>query len=379
MKFKKVSSIFATTMVFLSFCSFTSNAISITKENISERYIIKFKTNDVNGNKLVSKYNGNFKHQFKYINATVADMTPQDIINLKKDSNVEYVEKDSVVKISATSYSNWGIDDIKAPNSWQSGLTGKGVKIAIIDTGVSSHPNLKITGGTNVINNSDLTSFVDDNGHGTHVAGIIGAQGVNDGVKGVAPDASIYAVKALDSAGDGYISDIISGVDWAIDNNMNIISMSFGQSKSSKSLNNAVDTAYNSGILVVAAAGNNGQISGKGTNIEYPAKYSSVIAVGAVDSTKTRASFSSTGNKLEVSAPGTNIMSTYLNGTYVEMSGTSMATPFVAGDLALLKEKYPTYTNVQLRQLLDDNVVDLGDTGKDSLYGFGLIQAPSNN
>ncbi|GFP76124.1 chitobiase/beta-hexosaminidase C-terminal domain-containing protein [Clostridium fungisolvens] len=378
MKSRKISSFFIATIVIASSFSWTTYASTTTSDTTSKRYIVKFKTKGVDRGKLISSYSGKVKRQFKHVDAAVAEITPQNAAKLLKDSSVAYVEVDNVVKAADTTFSNWGVSDINAPTSWQSGFTGKGVKVAVIDTGVATHSDLSITGGTNVISGSTTTSFSDDNGHGTHVAGIIGAQGVNGGVKGVAPDASIYAVKALDSSGSGYTSDIISGIDWAIENKMDIISMSLGSSQSDSSLQNAVDTAYNSGILVVAAAGNDGNADGTGTNVEYPANYSSVIAVGAVDSTNTRAYFSSTGSKVEVSAPGVNITSTYLNGSYAQMSGTSMATPFVAGDLALLKQKYPSYTNIQLRNLLDSNIVDLGVSGRDSSYGFGLIQAPIN-
>ncbi|MDR3596118.1 S8 family serine peptidase [Clostridium sp.] len=378
MKLQKYISILILTLLLTM--SYTLTAFASTPlQSGTKRYIIKFKTTTNDKNQIVAKYNGNFKHQFKHFNAATAEMTAQSLENLKKDPNIDYVEEDNLVKVSSTSLTNWGVNDINAPTSWQSGLTGKGVKIAIVDTGAGPHSDLNISGGTNVITGSTTNSYSDDNGHGTHVAGIIDGQGVNGGIKGVAPDASVYAVKALDSTGSGYTSDIIAGIDWAIENKMDIVSLSLGSSQSSTALQNAVDMAYNSGILVVAAAGNDGNSTGTGTNIEYPANYPSVIAVGAVDSTNTRAYFSSTGSKLEVSAPGVNILSTYLNGSYQQMSGTSMATPFVAGDLALLKQKYPSYTNVQLRQLLDNNVVDLGSTGRDSLYGYGLIEAPANS
>ena len=210
-------------------------------------------------------------------------------------------------------------------------------------------------------------------GHGTHVSGIIGAKNNGVGLVGVAPDTSLYAVKVLDSTGSGYVSDIISGIDWAITNKMDIITMSLGTKSDVAALHNAVDSAYTQGVLVVSAGGNDGA---GGDTIEYPARYSSVIAVGAVDKTNKRAYFSSTGKELEVSAPGVNIQSTYLNGQYATMSGTSMATPFVAGDLALLKQAHPTYSASQLRSLLQQKVIDLGRKGRDSSYGFGLIQAP---
>lgn len=151
---------------------------------------------------------------------------------------------------------------------------------------------------------------------------------------GVAPNVSLYALKALSNTGSGYISDIIAGIDWSITNKMDIINMSFGSSSSSKALEKAVNTAYNNGLLIVAAAGNTRTLSGKTDTINYPAKYNqSVIAVSAIDNNDQRPYWSSTGKEVEVSAPGVNILSTYLNGQIVAMSGTSSAAPFVTGNL----------------------------------------------
>lgn len=201
------------------------------------------------------------------------------------------------------------------------------------------------------------------------------------GVVGVAPAANLYAVKVLDRKGSGYVSDVVAGIDWAITNRMDIINMSLGSSSYSEALEAAVNRAYGAGILLVAAAGNSGTDITSSDNVEYPAKFDSVIAVAATDATNLRAYFSSTGPEVEVSAPGVNIKSTYLNNSYVTMSGTSMATPMVSGDLALLKQANPTKTNAELRELLHQNVIDLGyldamgNAVKDNLYGFGLIQA----
>jgi minor extracellular protease Epr len=133
-----------------------------------------------------------------------------------------------------------------------------------------------------------------------------------------------------------------------------------------------VDKAYQSGTLVICAAGNDGNAAGTGDNVNYPAEYSSAIAVGAVDSNFHRASFSSTGNKVEFSAPGVNIVSTYLHNGYEMMSGTSMATPYVTGLFALLKQEYPAISDSELRTKMDASAKDLGAAGRDPLYGFGF-------
>ncbi|WP_235426967.1 S8 family peptidase [Cohnella kolymensis] len=243
-----------------------------------------------------------------------------------------------------------------------------------MDTGIAPHEDLSVTGGASFV--SYTASYADDNGHGTHVAGIIGARNNTIGVVGIAPDSSIYAVKALDYDGSGYLSDIIAGIDWSITNRMDLINLSLGSPQDSLTLHQVVDKAYSNGILVVAAAGNNGTANGSGDTLEYPARYESAIAVAAIDSTNQRGYFSATGSKVEVAAPGVNVTSTYLNNSYATMSGTSMATPYVTGNLALIKQANPTLSYTALRSKLDQTVVDLGAAGRDTWYGYGLIQAP---
>lgn len=180
----------------------------------------------------------------------------------------------------------------------------------------------------------------------------------------------------MDADGSGYVSDIISGIDWSITNQMNIINLSLGLSSESLALKEVVNKAYNSGVLVVAAAGNSGKTDGTGDTVNYPARYDSTIAVAATNSLDARAYFSSTGTAVDVAAPGDRILSTFIGNQYVYMSGTSMAAPYVAGNLALLKQAYPMLSASDLRKKLESNVVDLGLVGKDTFFGFGLIQAP---
>jgi minor extracellular protease Epr len=333
------------------------------------------------------KSKGKTVKELDNVHSITTSLTDSEINDLKKDPNVRSVEEDTkLFAIQDTETTDWGITDVGAQNSWSSDYTGADIKIAVIDTGVDTdHPDFAattgaaaaISGGVSEVDYT--TSFEDDNGHGTHVAGIIGARQNGTGIVGIAPESSIYAVKALGKDGSGYTSDIIAGIDWAIGQGVDIISMSLGSSTGSTALQNACDTANNDGILVVAAAGNNGSktttVKSKDT-ITYPAKYASVIAVGAVDSSNNRAYFSSTGSELDVVAPGVNILSDKYTGGTIKMSGTSMATPFVAGDLALLKQANPNYTSTQLRALLESTCKDLSPTGTDSLYGHGLIQAP---
>ena len=314
------------------------------------------------------------------VKSITTNLTDTEINDLKKDPNVLSVEADSkVFAVQDIETTDWGITKLGAEKSWNLGYTGTGVDIAVIDTGAStSHPDLAsaVVGG---ISEVDYTSsYEDDNGHGTHCAGIIGARQNGTGIIGIAPQASIYAVKALDNTGAGNNSDIIAGIDWSIGQGVDIISMSLGSKYSSTALQNACDSANNAGILVVAAAGNNGtaKVSKTADTINYPARYASVIAVGATDNNNVRAYFSSTGKELDVVAPGYQIVSDSYTGGVTTMSGTSMATPYVAGDLALLKQAHPSYTSTQIRNLLESTCKDLGTVGTDNLYGRGLVQAP---
>lgn len=273
----------------------------------------------------------------------------------------------------------WGISQILAPDAW-SISSGSGVKVAVVDTGVSrNHPDLKnnldLTGCVNFI--SSRKTCEDDNGHGTHVAGIIAAENNNLGVVGVAPKAKISSLKVLDRNGSGYLSDIIEALDWAIQNNIQVINMSLGTGSDVTSFHDAIGRVNAAGIVQVAAAGNSGGA------VIYPAAYPEVIAVSAIDKTNTIASWSSRGPEVDLAAPGVDIYSTYLSSTYKTLSGTSMASPHVAGAVALLLTQISKCdfdangicSPAEVEQRLEATAQDLGDPGRDDLYGAGLVNA----
>lgn len=341
--------------------------------DINKEHVIVVFKDDID-EKAIENVNGEIQEEFNNLPVVTGEIPAAAIEILEHDKDVLAVEVDQRVSIKGQK-PDWGINTIEAPAAWNSKLTGKGVKIAVLDTGISPHEDLAVSGGISFT--SYTKSYTDDNGHGTHVAGIIGAEMNEIGTVGVAPDADIYAVKVLDKSGSGYLSDIIKGIDWAISNKMDIINLSLTATSDSLALHQAVDNAYNKGLLVVAAAGNHGNADGTGDTVEYPARYESVIAVSATDYLNQRGSFSATGNSVEVSAPGVKVVSTYLNNSYVSMSGTSMATPYVAGTLALLKQANPTYTNIQLRKNLIQSTKDIGVAGKDANFGYGLVKAPA--
>nr|WP_254416575.1 S8 family serine peptidase [Bacillus glycinifermentans] len=322
-------------------------------------------------------------HQYKHIPAVAVTADKETVQGLKDDPDILYVEKNvSFTAADSTefkvlsdeigedsdSFEQWNLKPIQAEKAWSAGLTGKNVKVAVIDTGISAHDELTVSGGTSTV--SYTSSYSDDNGHGTHVAGIIGAKHNDYGIDGIAPGVQLYAIKALDQNGTGDLESILKGIDWSIEHGVNVINMSLGTSTDSQILHDAVDKAYQKGILLVAASGNDGN----GHPVDYPAAYSSVIAVSATDEENGIAGFSNTGADVEFSAPGTSIISTYLHQQFAAGSGTSQATPHVTGMLALLKQLYPNETSAGLRQQLQQNVNDLGDAGRDQLFGYGLIQ-----
>jgi subtilisin family serine protease len=273
----------------------------------------------------------------------------------------------------------WGVDRIDADLAWEVS-TGSGINVAIIDTGIDKdHPDLvdNIMGGVNFVKIKGkiiADQWDDDNGHGTHCAGIVAAVDNDIGVIGVAPEAYLYGVKVLDRRGSGYVSDVILGIQWSIEDEMDVISMSLGTSSDVQSLHDACDAAYAAGIVVVAAAGNSGDTD-PDDDVIYPAKYSSVIAVAATDDTNTRASWSGDGPEVELAAPGVAIYSTWKGGEYDTKSGTSMAAPHVAGTAALVLAANPGLNPDDVRATLQAAADDLGAEGFDNYYGHGLVDA----
>ena len=299
----------------------------------------------------------------------------------------------------------WGVRDISLLKAWNYTTGSHKVVVAVLDTGIDyNHPDLKANiwvntkeipnngidddgngyvddyYGYNFYNNS--SKVLDDDGHGTHCAGIIAGVINNSlGVAGVA-NVKIMDLKVLNASGYGYDSEIARAIVYATDNGANIISMSLGGPSYTAALEEACQYAWNHGVLLVAAAGNSGS-----NEVDYPAAFNTVIAVGAVNSNNSLAWFSNYGPNLELVAPGVNILSTfprypvYLSITenctlnYTELSGTSMATPFVAGVAALLKSYNYSLTNAEIRRILDETARDLGSLGRDEYFGYGLVNA----
>ena len=334
-----------------------------------------------------------------------AGMSVQEAVEYYRNlTEVEFAEPNYIRKAFATpndtSYNQqWGLSKIYAEDAWSKVTVSSAIIVAVIDSGVwLSHPDLllNLTTGYDFVTPDDNPN--DDNGHGTHVAGIIAAATNNgQGIAGVAggnylsgqttPGVRIMPVKALGADGMGKDSDISAGIIYAADNGAKIINMSLGGDEPSSTLSNACSYAYNKGCITVAASGNDGV-----ETVYYPAAYNTVIAIGASDKSDKRADFgggagSNYGAELDLVAPGVGILST-LPTTYMSMwslsgygnsDGTSMATPFVSGVVALLLSQNPnlTFADVysKLTESADKSSGYVYDQGRNNEVGYGRLNA----
>lgn len=318
---------------------------------------------------LEEKYDVTFSEDEQSNGIYVVSISPEsDLPSLQNDLDAQ-VETDIPIKMFADTI-DWGISRIGADKVWSSG-SGSGIKVAVVDTGVQKdHPDLvsNLLVGYDFVNGDSDAN--DDNGHGTHVAGITSSSFNQAGVVGVGHSAKILPVKVLNAQGYGYLSDVAKGIYYAANNGARVINLSLGSPTDSLILKDAVNYAANKGVLVVAAAGNDG-----GAPCSYPGAYTNAVCVVATDKNNLLASFSNIGG--ELAAPGVYNYSTYIGSTYKYLSGTSMATPHVSGAAALLMSICTTCSTSEIRTLLRESAIDLGEVGKDILFGYGLIDLTS--
>src|SRR4051812_45514201 len=337
---------------------------------------------------------------------TVAGSVKTVVAQLNRSAAVQYAEPDYVLRATAVpndprfaelyGLNNTGQTggtpdaDIDAPEGWDAAGLGSfpstgGAKVGVVDTGIlSTHEDLvgklancaKSYSGIPILSSSiQEGSCSDDNGHGTHVSGTITANANNGkGVAGVAFNSQLAMCKALGGPlGSGSTSDVANCIRWAHDKGAKVISMSLGGGAST-TLQQAVQYAWAGGgaggSVIVAAAGNDGDAT-----LEYPAAYAEVVSVAATDNKDQRASFSNANGDVEVAAPGVDVLSSYngSNSDYETLSGTSMATPHVAGVGAIIRDRNPAFTAAQARSKLDASVDDLGTAGRDQQFGFGRV------
>lgn len=283
------------------------------------------------------------------------------------------------LSVSCSESIDWGLRANNIPDIWTDSA-GKGIKVAVLDTGVAdNHPDLE----GQILASQDFSKSnsgsYDTNGHGTHCAGVIAANKNESGIIGVAPEAKLLIGKVLDDSGSGASEWIAKGIRWSVTEGADIISMSLGAPTLDKSIKEAVKFAHSKGCFVVAAAGNEGPKQG---TTGYPANMKECISVAAVNKKNLAAMFSSRG-KVDIAAPGVDISSCWPPNGYARLSGTSMATPFVSGVLALVLSALKA-ENVKYKQLVKEisttfykTSLDAGAPGYDSTYGWGLIEPKS--
>lgn len=308
-------------------------------------------------------------------NLISVELTPEQLLKVKANPQVTLVEADPIRYLQAET-TPYGIEMVKALQVPDNLVSNR--KVCILDTGYTlNHPDLinsGVTGDDGYDNNDTGNWYEDGNGHGTHVAGTIAAVGGNNqGVVGVNRNGQLklHIVKVFNNAGNwAYGSDLIAAINQCQAAGANVTSMSLGGSGQSAAERTAFEQSYTAGMLHIAAAGNAGNSS-----LSYPASYDAVVSVAAVDSNSAKASFSQYNNQVEIAAPGVGVNSTWRDGGYKSISGTSMATPHVSGVAALVWSHYPQCSNVQIRNALNKTALDKGTAGRDVNFGFGIINA----
>ena len=322
-----------------------------------------------------------------------SDQNSFSAFSVTSDSKIKAVQDNYIYRAMAITpddpdYNNqWNMRQMFFPDAWGVITDASSVTVAVVDSGVDlDHPDLinnLITGrnfvdtvDSNDINDGDI-NYNDQNGHGTHVAGIIGAYGDNGtGVAGATWRVKIMPIRVLDASGEGYTATIIRGIKWAVAHGANIINLSLGSLTADPALETAINAAVSAGVTVIAAAGNH--TSDYQTAVNYPARYNNVIAVAALDASGTVASYSNYGPEVDLCAPGGDsnnaIYSTLNNDTYGYEAGTSMACPHISGLAALLYASGVT-TPDDIRTRLQTYVIDKGFWGFDNYYGYGLPDA----
>ena len=290
-----------------------------------------------------------------------------------------YTKTKYVSLLNSNQKTGWGITAFDLPKAWQV-TQGDGIKIAVLDTGADlDHQDISenLLQGINLIEKNSPPE--DDNGHGTHVTGILVASNNDIGMVGVCPKAKVIPVKILDKNGNGNLFLVSDGIRWAADQGVDFITMSLGSPMKVQSVRNAIIYAQSKGVVVFCAAGNAGMTK----EIFYPANYKETISIGAIKENFKRADFSCTGMNLDFMAPGENIFSTFPNNSYATLSGTSMACPFAVGVAALLKSFVKSgnsnlilNTTEDYRELFRKHSTDITDvdlTNSKFLEGFGII------
>nr|QHB15709.1 serine alkaline peptidase preproprotein [Virgibacillus natechei] len=367
--------------VFLSILFLVVNfqEVDAAVDGEGDQYFVTFKTEVNEG--IITDHNGEIIKEYTISPSLLVELPKGSVEVIEEADEVVSVEPNVEVEISGYEDIDWGsididpqeqtvpwgIDYIGKAAAHQLGIFGKGIRVGIIDSGIKPHKDLKVSGGINILDNSE--NYFDGYGHGTWVAGIIGALDNSYGLLGVASDADLYSIKVLKNDGKGLISDVVTGIEWAIENKMNIVNFSLQTNVETDILRKAIKKANENDILLVASSGNMGGTK-KDDTVTYPAAYDEVISVAAINKNGERYVHSSTGKRIDISAPGELVYTTVQSGLYFTLNGTSMSAPHVSGVAALVLQNNPKLNIEEIRKILVKSTKPLGNP---HLYGKGLI------
>lgn len=307
------------------------------------------------------------------------ELTKEQANKINRELENTSVEKDIILTGSGGTDEDTEVEEKEAVAQWNLDMLGVDglseevmdtkdhVKVAVLDTGVCASSEIPLAGRINLVpGEEDIDPLYEDvSGHGTGIASVIVATDDGDGIKGVNPNAEVYSVKALDDGKKAPLSRVVQGIYWCIDNDIDIINMSFGTNVDSEILRKAVQDAADAGILMIAAAGNGAQ-----TGVCYPAAYPEVVAVGSIDNEAESSAFSAVGSELEIVAPGEKIPATGFFDEILETEGTSMSTAQVTGVASILWDQDTTKDADFIRGLLKASANELGEK---NVYGAGLV------
>ena len=358
-----------------------SQTIDVHEIHESE-YIVKFKNkssyDEAHADIMLSRTVTNLVGSLENDNIDIMKFESEDERKYWEDRpDILFVEPNYIVHVAAEE-TPYGIDMVQALDVDDLGFNDSDevsdMKVCILDTGLATHPDIPsdyVEGFSYYSAGSN--DYSDGHGHGTHVAGTVAALGENDqGVIGVlrSPNTRLIIGKVLSDSGSGTYANVIDGLTKCMERGAKVINMSLGGGGYMQTFQDKVNELHEAGIVIVAAAGNRGSSSRF-----YPASYQHIISVAAVDSNENRASFSQFNDMVDLAAPGVSVRSTCLNDSFCSYSGTSMASPHVAGVAALVWSHFPNITNIQITDVLEETAKDLGTVGRDDLYGHGLVQA----
>lgn len=334
-------------------------ALTVGKEveqesDLSDFNIIVIKTNE-NGLKKLQ--------QFKYIEYVERNVLMEIDVQASHSSMLDTTS--GVYPVNSNEYAGWGYEYMNIQEAYKKGITGKGVKVAVADSGVADHSDIKVK--KQVIIPDNKINLTDNEGHGSHVAGIIAASDNNQGAIGIAPDVDLYSLKLDNDEGKISSASFLNALKWAVENDIDVFNASLSFNLNSPIYQSVINQAYEQGLIVVAASGNDGA-----ENILYPAAYDNVVAVGAVKDDGERDFFSNMGDTLDFVAPGRLIASLSNDGGYIANTGTSMSSPHVAGLLALIMQEFPNKDSEWYYEALKDMSVDLDVNGFDKKTGYGV-------